>query len=103
MVCGFRGGLFARDDDVQRMDHSHGPHDCKDWQAQAAKAEQPEDQIQPKGTGLNSHLGGHSQRRQEERQDDAQEIGKHDREGFVPALAGLRRPCCGSGSGPLME
>lgn len=72
--------LFARDDDVQRVDHSHRPHDCQDRQSQPAKAEQPEDQVQPKRTGLNAHLGGHSQRRQKKRQEDAQKIGEHDLE-----------------------
>ena len=55
--------LFARDDDVERMNYCHWPHDREDRQAQAAKAEQPEDQVQPKGTGLNSHLGGNGQGR----------------------------------------
>ena len=60
--CNFAAAeLFARDDDVERMNHGHWPHDREDRQAQAAKAEQPEDQVQPKGTGLNSHLGGNGQ------------------------------------------
>jgi len=47
---------------INRVNHSHRPHDRQQRQPQPPETEHPEDQIQPERTG-EPHLSRHRQRR----------------------------------------